>query len=130
MCLRDAQSRTIHVQASDLRRNPFDPKDPQNGVVEMVRLHTIEYSRAADASMEDIVARKESKLREAAEVRRSLLSTALFGKGARRNQLRGQNRAAAYQQAPNDLLVFLFGLVFSKTFNSGMSSRIAPIFSS
>jgi DDE superfamily endonuclease len=98
-CIRHAQSREIVVQPQDLKRTPFDPTDPKNGIVEKVRLHSIQYSRTVDSFMEQGVASKESKLREAAELRRSVISQDLFDKKYRRNQVRGQNRGAAYQQA-------------------------------
>jgi hypothetical protein len=100
MCLRDRLSRNITVDAPTELRHPFNLNRPGSCLVPRVHVHLPNYRQPGLIVTEEERMKKEEKdLIRAANIKRGLLASQLYGKGNRRQQARGANRAAAYQQA-------------------------------
>ena len=97
LTLQDRASNKILVNASDDKRQPFIAKER---LVPRVLYHELSYREEGIVyTAEELEAQKDKVLKDAAIQRRALISSQLRTKGYKRQQERGKNRGAAYQQA-------------------------------
>ena len=100
LCLKDFLSSDIRVNKEDLKKRAFNPKDKDNGVVEMVRLHVPGYRNPNQLFTEEEKATAIDKVnRIVASDKRDVIAQTLHDNGYRRLKPRGCKRAAAYQHA-------------------------------
>lgn len=96
ICLKDSLSRNIKVLASDDKSHPFVAKER---LVPKILYHEKGYQQPGVAfTREELEESLEKHLKQTAIVQRAQVTTMLHDYGYKRQQKRGQKRAAAYQQ--------------------------------
>ena len=99
ICTKDslaAKNDNIIIPQTDARRNPFNVKDPKNGVVPKIRMHLDTY-RSTGTTLEERDRAADTQLNKAGKIKRDAIADILHSNGVMRRQKRGRKRAAAYQ---------------------------------
>ena len=99
ICTKDslaAKNDNIIIPQTDARRNPFNVKDPKNGVVPKIRMHLDTY-RSTGITLEERDRAADTQLNKAGKIKRDAIADILHSNGVMRRQKRGRKRAAAYQ---------------------------------
>jgi hypothetical protein len=102
ICTKDslaAKNDNIIIPQTDARRNPFNVKDPKNGVVPKIRMHLDTY-RSTGITLEERDRAADTQLNKAGKIKRGAIADILHSNGVMRRQKRGRTFFVESQQIP------------------------------